>query len=58
MTPEDRVRQARWYAEADRLDEYARTLRREGYIKGPEGAEDAEAAALDYRRAADAIGWE
>jgi hypothetical protein len=42
----------KWRKKADQLDRFAEQCRREGIIQGPEGAEDAQAAADDYRRAA------
>jgi hypothetical protein len=45
------VRLAReWGIRADRLDVYARRLRRDGDLRA---AEDAEQAAVEYRQAAD-----
>jgi hypothetical protein len=41
-----------WRRRADRLDEYARGLRREG---DPRAGEDAEQAASEYRAAADEL---
>lgn len=46
---------AAWRLRADRLDDYARQRRREGDLYGPESAEDAELAAVEYRLAADAL---
>jgi hypothetical protein len=46
-------RAEKWREQADKLDAYAARCRREGLIKGPGGAEDAEEAASGYRRAAD-----
>lgn len=44
---------ASWRARAVGLEAYAAACREEGIVSGPEGAEDAEAAALEYRAAAD-----
>lgn len=44
-----------WRQRANRLEEYARGCRRDGFVQGPEGAEDAEASAADYRRAANEL---
>lgn len=41
-----------WREKADSLDRFAERCRLEGIIQGPEGAEDAQAAADDYRKAA------
>ena len=51
----DPVLRERWIARAEQLERYAAACRREGHIAGPEGAEDAEAAAADYRRAAEGV---
>lgn len=40
---------------ADQLEAYAAHRRAEGDIYGPEGAEDAELAAREYRTAADEL---
>ncbi len=38
---------------AERLERFAEKCRREGVIHGPEGAEDAEQAAQEWREAAE-----
>lgn len=47
MTPEQMIERA------ERLEAYARKCRAEGFVQGPEGAEDAEQAARDWRDAAE-----
>lgn len=44
-----------WRSRADQLDKYAACCRREGFVQGAEGAEDAEQSARDYRIAADEL---
>jgi rubrerythrin len=45
-----------WEKAAERLEAYARQCRAEGFVQGPEGAEDAEQAARDYREAIYTLG--
>lgn len=47
LTAEQMIRRA------EELERFAEGCRREGIVQGPEGAEDAEAAARDWRWAAD-----
>ena len=51
MTKDARTLAIEWEAAAQRLEAYARACRAEGFIQGPEGAEDAEQAAREYREA-------
>lgn len=44
-----------WRRRARELELYARRRRDVGHVHGPESAQDAEAAALEYRLAADEL---
>lgn len=55
ITEHERDLARRWRLRADRLDEHARRLRREGDVHGAGSAEDAEQAATEYRIAADEL---